>query len=103
MASSKTQYHRELYRQLRDSIDPTGWHILKPGLYRFKGKWIWVSHGDRASYLPELSDNHLSHTITSMIERHPDEFREPLVFEYWKRRLLFKWHPDTAPRKPRGL
>jgi len=79
---------KQLYRDIRLNILHENWDILRPGLYKYKHKWHWVSYGDRAHLVKDLSDEHLKNTIKAMRTRHKDEFRLPLEIESIKRKLF---------------
>ena len=63
---------------------------LDPGLHlhgSFIRQWYWISYGERAYKLHDLSDGHLQSIANSLKERHPLENREPIMKEL-KRRAL---------------
>lgn len=96
---SKTREAKEFYREVvvcsyyaKKGLSKS-W-FLSPGLYKYKGKWIWVAKGDRAYLLKDISDMHLDNIIKALNDRHPDKLRKPLQWEKLKRKFIGNWHPD---------
>lgn len=88
MCKSMTQQAKQLYREIqeRQPKPPT------IGLYHYSFwlGYVWIAYGERVYFLNEMSNEHLVNTLKSQRERHSDEMRWPLEFEYIKRKLLRK-------------
>lgn len=75
---AKALYYRMVFRR--------GKH-LEPGLYRFGilRRWHWVAKNERAYLLSKVSNEHLVNINRALKERHPEENRDPIKEELFKR------------------
>lgn len=74
MCKTETQEAKSLYRMLRDDdlVD-----IMFEGLM---GDAVWISSGDRAYRLKDLSNGHLSNIVTKY-QRRGEEIPDCILFE----------------------